>query len=194
MKAIKVVLFAVIFALLMGASVLAQSIPTFHALASFDESNGAFPWASLMQATDGNFYGTTQNGGSGSACDSGCGTIFKLTPGGALSTLYSFNYTDGAYPFAGLVQGANGSLYGVTLGGGTGTGCPDGACGTVFGITLEGELTTLYSFYYSTGAGSAGAGPQATLALGTDGNFYGSTSFGGRITLVRSLRLHHQAY
>jgi uncharacterized repeat protein (TIGR03803 family) len=116
---------------------------------SFEEYNcpdGAFPEAGLVQGADGNFYGTTYSGGAnicGIAESYGCGTVFKTTPGGELRPLYSFctqpNCTDGTYPSAGLVQGADGNFYGVTAGGGLGGG-------TIFKITPVGELTTLYSF------------------------------------------------
>jgi uncharacterized repeat protein (TIGR03803 family) len=77
-----------------------------------------------MQASDGNFYGTTQNGGTSSGCSGGCGTIFKITPDGDLTTIYSFceaGYpcTDGYFPDAGLIQASNGEFYGTTAGGGT---------------------------------------------------------------------------
>jgi uncharacterized repeat protein (TIGR03803 family) len=61
-------------------------------------ADGAAPYGALVPATDGNFYGTTQGGGINRA-----GTVFKMTPGGALTTLHSFNYTDGATPYAGLI-------------------------------------------------------------------------------------------
>ena len=116
-----------------------------------------------MKATDGNFYGTTSSGGSG-----GNGTVFKITPAGTLTTLYSFAGSDGANPYAGLVQAIDGNFYGTTYAGGS------GGYGTVFKVTPAGALTTLHSF-----AGSDGANPQAGVRQGTDGNFYGTTSLGG---------------
>ena len=99
--------------------------------------DGDAPYAGLVQATNGGLYGTTYGGGTNSA-----GTIFKITPGGTLTTLYSFcpqtNCTDGAGPQAGLVQAANGDLYGTTIGGGANDD------GTIFKITPGGTLTTLY--------------------------------------------------
>src|SRR5208282_6384104 len=87
-------------------------------LLSFDGANGAYPFRTfLIQGTDGNFYGTTSGGG---VYDQG--TAFKVTPGGTLTTLYTFcsqiNCTDGAEPDAGLVQGTNGNFYGTTVNGG----------------------------------------------------------------------------
>ena len=85
--------------------------------------DGANPFAGLIQASDGNFYGTTEFGGT-----SGYGTVFKITPAGAETVLYSFTNAgvDGGYPQAGLIQGSDGNLYGTTFFGGT------GSVGTVF--------------------------------------------------------------
>jgi uncharacterized repeat protein (TIGR03803 family) len=128
-----------------------------------------------VQGTDGNFYGTTVLGGASSSCADGtghsigCGTVFRITPGGTLTTLDSFDSTNGAHPEAGLIQGTDGSFYGTTqYGGFHGTG-------TIFRLTPQGKLNTFYNF----GAISAGYGPLAGLLQGTDGNFYGSTAFGG---------------
>ena len=139
---------------------------TFKSLKSFDNTNAAFPWATLVQANDGNFYGTTQNGGN-TACTLGCGTIFKITPNGKLTT-FSFDGTNGSQPFAGLVQTANGDFYGVTTTGGAND------AGTVFKFTPNGGLITMYSFNVSTGFS-----PLGGLVLASDGNFYGTTSSGG---------------
>jgi len=93
------------------------TLTTLYNFDLFDTSNGARPTAGLVQATDGNFYGTTQQGGG-----SDSGTVFKITPSGTLTTLYSFcsqgNCDDGTFPFAGLVQATDGSFYGTTHSGG----------------------------------------------------------------------------
>ena len=81
-------------------------------------AEGAYPLAGLVQATDGNFYGSTYEGGSSATCTNGCGTVFKITPSGKLTTLHSFDGTDGDEPTAGLVQDTNGNFYGTTYGGG----------------------------------------------------------------------------
>jgi uncharacterized repeat protein (TIGR03803 family) len=96
------------------------------------------PGTTLVQANDGNFYGTTQNGGN-TACTLGCGTVFRITPNGKLTT-FNFDGTNGSQPFAGLVQVANGDFYGVTIDGG------GYSRGTVFKFTPNGGLITLYSF------------------------------------------------
>jgi uncharacterized repeat protein (TIGR03803 family) len=81
---------------------------TLTTLHSFDSTDGAYPYDTLVQATDGSFYGTTYHGGASHACTGGCGTVFEITTTGALTTLYSFcsetGCTDGANPQAGLVQ------------------------------------------------------------------------------------------
>lgn len=82
-------------------------------------TDGSSPQAGLVQATDGAFYGTTNFGGTGSCYPDDCGTVFKITPGGKLRTIHSFDQTDGEIPQAGLVQATSGDLYGTTLGGGT---------------------------------------------------------------------------
>jgi uncharacterized repeat protein (TIGR03803 family) len=131
-------------------------------------TDGRGPQGTLVQGTDGNFYGTTAFGGANS-CNkgAGCGTVFKITPSGALTTLLSFNGVDGDFARAGLVQGADGNFYGTTQTGGAGLG-------TVYMVTPSGKLTTLYSF-----SGRDGSAPVAGLVQGADGNFYGTTFGGG---------------
>jgi uncharacterized repeat protein (TIGR03803 family) len=132
----------------------------------------------LVQGSDGNFYGTTEYGGSGS-CTYTCGTVFKITPTGKVTTLFSFTSSGGYNPsyFGGLVQGTDGNFYGTTFVGGTATAlCGLGGCGTVFKITPEGTLTTLHNF---TGKDGEGAGPEGALIQATDGNLYGTTTVGG---------------
>jgi uncharacterized repeat protein (TIGR03803 family) len=140
----------------------------------------------LILAANGNFYGTTFAGGTGGNLGAilQVGTVFEMTPGGTLTTLYSFCTQfsgglclDGSNPTAGLVQGVNGNFYGTTQGGGTGSGIAGGG-GTIFEITAAGKLTTLYNFCSQTNC-TDGATPSAALVLGTDGNFYGTTSQGG---------------
>jgi uncharacterized repeat protein (TIGR03803 family) len=128
-------------------------------------SDGETPYAGVIQGSDGNLYGTTYFGGA-----NGLGTVFKVTPGGTETVLYSFAAgNDGEHPYAGVTQGSDGNFYGTTYQGGT------SGLGTVFKITPSGTETVLYSF-----AGSSdGANPEAGLIQGTDGNFYGTTLQGG---------------
>jgi uncharacterized repeat protein (TIGR03803 family) len=146
-------------------------------LHSFDGRDGAMPQARLVQASDGNFYSTTAGGGTGSGLScQGCGTVFKITPSGALTTLHSFDYTDGLVPND-LVQASNGNFYGTTTYGGADdqSNCTQiGGCGTVFEITPSGALTTLHSFDFTDGIQ-----PFDGLVQAANGNFYGTTSFGG---------------
>jgi len=132
-------------------------------------TDGAEPVAGLVLATDGNFYGITSFGGD-PTCDApdGCGTVFKITSGGTLTTLHNFGATDGAYPYAALIEAANGYFYGTTNGGGT------NSLGTVFRMSPFGTVTTLHSF-----DGNDGAAPQGALIQAIDGNFYGTTLHGG---------------
>ena len=134
---------------------------------SFSGGDGANPYAGLIQGSDGNFYGTTYGGGA-----NGDGSVFVLTPNGEETVLYSFagGTTDGANPYGGLLQGIDGNFYGTTVNGGA------NGYGTVFEVTPGGAETVLYSFAGGTGDG---AGPQAGLILGSDGNFYGTTLNGG---------------
>jgi uncharacterized repeat protein (TIGR03803 family) len=156
------------------AIVIASPAQTFTTLINFDGSNGAAPYLmSITQGTDGRFYGTTGNGGN-LTCNPplGCGTVFKITSSGALTTLHTFTIFDGAYPFSGLVQANDGNFYGTTLSGGPNAG------GTIFKITSAGTLTTLYSFCAQTNC-TDGTSARGALVQATDGNLYGITTAGG---------------
>jgi uncharacterized repeat protein (TIGR03803 family) len=150
-------------------------LTTLHSFCSQTNcTDGALPDAALVQATDGNFYGTTSQGGANSCLffgtNVGCGTVFKITPGGTLTTLHSFDGTDGSNPAAALVQATDGNFYGTTVYGGA------HGRGTVFKITPGGTLKSLYSFPSNYGYG---ANPEAGLVQFTDGSFFGTTSYGG---------------
>jgi uncharacterized repeat protein (TIGR03803 family) len=163
--------------------------------------DGESPMAELIQGADGNYYTTTFAGGSGACPDDvqgltpGCGAVVKITPGGVFSVLYSFPFDssnsttpNGMFPVAGLLQAPDGNFYGVASGGGSsGTDfCQPGpeifGCGTIFKLTPSGHFTLLYSFCGGYGCGSYppdGADPRGRLALGPDGNLYGTTQQGG---------------
>ncbi len=136
--------------------------------------DGLMPVSPLLQGTDGNFYGTTVGGGAGNCPDMGCGTVFKITSSGALTTLYGFHGADGTEPDGGLVQGRDGNFYGTTHWGGSSAH----PWGTVFKISPAGALTTLYSFCSQPNC-TDGDQPLAGLVQASDGNFYGTTAHGG---------------
>jgi uncharacterized repeat protein (TIGR03803 family) len=138
--------------------------------------DGASPQAGVILDRSGNVYGTTEFGGGNSACEIGCGTVFKIAPDGAETILHAFQGGhDGERPMAGLVMDSTGNLYGTTLNGGlrhctTINHYKDG-CGTVFEITPEGTKITLHQF---TG-GADGAFPISNLILDKHGRLYGTT-------------------
>src|ERR1700735_860685 len=165
------VIFVVPALLLMSLATLA---PAAHALSetvmhSFDGSDGEEPHAGLIQGNDGNFFGAAFEGGANDG-----GTVFKLTPSGTLTTLYSFCSVvsgtgaclDGESPLGSLIQGDDGNFYGTTNGGGA-----NEYYGTVFKLTPDGTLTTLYSFcslVSDTGVCLDGDAPQFGLIQGSD--------------------------
>jgi uncharacterized repeat protein (TIGR03803 family) len=123
------------------------------------------PLASLVQGSDGNFYGETQDGGA-----NGDGGVFKITPTGTETVLWSFGGTgDGINGNSNLVIGADGNFYGTCSGGGA------NGNGTFFKITPAGSETVLYSF----GASGDGQTAYGNLVLAADGNFYGTSMLGG---------------
>lgn len=150
----------------------------FTTLVNFNGTNGAQPFnGALIQGLDGYLYGTTSSGGANSS-----GTIFKVTPAGNLTTIYSFcsqtGCADGSRPGT-LVLAANGVMYGTTEFGGANqctVGSQTFGCGTIFQLSPSGVVNTLHNFAGSDGASPNGSGP---LVIGTDGNLYGSTFFGG---------------
>jgi uncharacterized repeat protein (TIGR03803 family) len=146
-------------------------------------ADGIFPMGPLVQGRDGNFYGTTMFGGIGCS-GSGCGTIFRITPRGELTTLHQFcsvpGCADGRFPAAGLVQASDGDFYGTAQQGGIIKNCPvnNYGCGTIFKITPTGKFTTLYTFCTLENC-TDGGGPQAPLMQGANGSIYGTAGFGG---------------
>lgn len=135
------------------------ALGTFETLHAFSgEEDGAYPFAGLTLATDGNFYGTTSGGGT-----SGYGAVFKITPAGAFSMLYSFrNAEDGAVASPGVIQAADGNLYGATT------------TGVLYRLTLAGAFTPLHTLI-----SAEGIEPYYNLIQGSDGSLYGATRGGG---------------
>jgi uncharacterized repeat protein (TIGR03803 family) len=135
-------------------------------LASFNGPNGSGPVGTLTEGTDGNFYGATYGGGD----QYSDGTVFKISPAGTLTTLYEFDFAHGAQPYAGVIQATDGNFYGTTYSGGA------YGQGTVYKITSQGTLSVVYSFgEYDNDPFF----PVTPLAQGKDGNFYGTTPYGG---------------
>jgi uncharacterized repeat protein (TIGR03803 family) len=156
---------------LCAAAAVASPAQTFTTLANFDLTNGSWPESSPVQGADGNLYGTASQGGEFAS-----GIVFKMAPDGTLTTLYSFcsqtNCTDGFEPQAGLILATDGNFYGSVFAGGAQFE------GAVYKITPQGSLTVLYSFCSQT-ACADGYAPLAAPIQATDGNFYGTTLYGG---------------
>jgi uncharacterized repeat protein (TIGR03803 family) len=124
----------------------------------------AIPWSGLIQASDGNLYVNSGDGGANS-----CGAITTLTTAGVVKSTYSFDCASGEVPIARLVEATDGNLYGTTAGGGT------QGYGTIFKLNRStGTVTFLYSF-----APRSGSGYYSALTQGSDGNLYGTTENGG---------------
>ncbi len=133
---------------------------------SYTGGDGANPMAGLIQASDGNLYGTTQYGSSSGSGNPG--TVFRVTPAGVVSTVHDFTQAEGSYLLAALTEGTDGFLYGTASQGGA------YGNGTVFRMTKDGVVTVLHNF-----TGSDGGDPASKLVLGADGYFYGTTLQGG---------------
>lgn len=152
---------------------------TFTSLWSFTGGvDGGAPEGGIIRGTDGNLYGTTQSGGGDPNCP-GCGTVFRIISSNVFTNLHSFGSLDGAaWPSAPLAQGSDGYLYGTTWKGGNtnlngGTGL-----GVVFRMSTDGSSTNLHVFN-----GNDGFDPNGPLVQSTDGNFYGTTEYGGYLNL-----------
>ena len=167
--------------LLLGAAVVAlpdaarAQTPTLTVLHDFNTTDGSSPDHGLVQASDGNFYGTTPTG-----VTAGLGTVFQITPAGNFTVLASFTGTNGSYAECALVQGNDGLLYGTTQSGGP---LPTDN-GTIFKVTTDGDLQTLFAFPQTIGGPLNGAylngrSPAAGLVQGTDGEFYGTNTLEG---------------
>lgn len=131
---------------------------TFATLVFFNGTNGSKPMGRLMQASNGNFYGTTRLGGTFNL-----GTIFQITTNGTFTNLISFTGTNGSYPLSGLTQGSDGNFYGMTS-----SSTANGTnFGTIYRLMPDGTLTTIVNLY--------GTHPGVEMILGHDGNLYGTS-------------------
>lgn len=155
--------FTVALSVTIDVSSAAETQSTLQSLFAFAGLNGASPYAGLIQARDGLFYGATAYGGA-----NGYGSLYRIDAAGALTTLHDFTGEDGAYPYGRLVQAGSGWIYGTTAFGG-----PFGH-GTVFRMDGSGGVTMQYAFNYADGAS-----PYAGLLEANDGSLYGTTSEGG---------------
>jgi uncharacterized repeat protein (TIGR03803 family) len=160
-------------------------------LHTFTPEEGFGPLTPLLQTSDTDFYGTTTVGGGGNpgTCGVGCGTVFHMNPGGGVTPVHAFLFTDGAGPAGALLQATDNNLYGVTNGGGA------FGRGTIYRVDAAGGFTSLHSF-----DGTDGSNPQSALVQASDGLFYGTTETGGQFgfgTLYRMdldgnvVTLHH---
>jgi uncharacterized repeat protein (TIGR03803 family) len=142
----------------------AGTLTTLH---SFEVLDGAEPYAGVIQGANGDFYGTTLYGG---AYSSSTGTVFRIDAAGTLTTLYSFTGgEDGAYPYGGVIEAVDGSLYGTTRDG------VSFGLGTVFRLDSAGTLSILHTLDGATDGAASGA----PLVQADDGSLYGTTSAGG---------------
>jgi uncharacterized repeat protein (TIGR03803 family) len=154
------------------ATAISASAQTFTTLASFDFANGAYPAWTLIQDTNGNFYGTTSAGADASCHSEGCGTLFEITPAGTLKMRHQFIRSDGVSPQE-LLLATNGNFYGITVRGGAYKACspvPE-YCGTLFESSPSGKLNVLVNFTSN--------GSPTGLIQDADGNFYGTGEGGG---------------
>jgi uncharacterized repeat protein (TIGR03803 family) len=154
-----------------GTNLTIQVLTEFHL---YPDPGPRKPLGRLVQGTNGDFYGTTSEGGT-----SEDGTVFKITSGGNVTTLFSFGGTNGANPvYGGLMRASDGSFYGNTYVGGL------SEAGTIFKITHDGVFSNLFSFRNTNGSF-----PNGWLAQAADGNFYGTTVGGGTNNLGTIYRM-----
>jgi uncharacterized repeat protein (TIGR03803 family) len=166
---------ALVIAVFYAPPAQAQTLTTLHTFSG--PPDGEFAAANLFLGSQGNLYGTTYSGGTGTGCVyTGCGTIFKVDSSGNETVLYNFcslaNCADGGEPGARLIADSEGNLYGTATAGGTGVSC---RCGVVFKLDSAGKEAVLHSF---TGGADGGA-PATGLTRDAEGNFYGTTQYGG---------------
>lgn len=161
----KTILFGILTAsfALLATPATAQTIQAIYSFTNSGPTSPRNPFGDMVLGPDGNLYGTTQYGGSGS-----WGTMFRVTTTGGVTILANFTTSTGGVPNGRLTLGPDGSFYGTT----SFTG--PGGVGTIFRVTIDGVLTRLCTF-----SNTNGATPYGGLSLAPDGFFYGTTSSGG---------------
>jgi uncharacterized repeat protein (TIGR03803 family) len=164
-------------ALVLAGPQRASAQVTYDVLYTFTGTTATGSHSALVQGTDGNFYGTTSNGGAANV-----GTVYRMTASGDVTVLHEFagGSSDGATPLAALIQARDGNFYGTTSAGGTAN------AGTVFRMTPSGTVMILHDF---VGGSGDGATPQAPLIQATDGNLYGTTTVGGSLDVGTAFRM-----
>ena len=181
-------LMAIVFATAAGWSSDTQTVLyTFQGIHT-GKSDGSSPYGGLLADSAGNLYGTTYYGGTACALlkTKGCGTVYEVSPSSSgawtETVLYRFSGgADGAFPTSKLLSDASGNMYGTTYDGGSTAQCSAG-CGTIFELSPSASgwtFTTIYTF----AGGSDGSNPECGLIFDASGNLYGTTAFGGDMTL-----------
>ncbi len=152
-------------------------VTVLHRFTNLENNPGFSPTGSLVQASDGNLYGTTGTGGDIS-CNPpfGCGTVYRMTLDGVLTVMHVFEFRDGEFPYGALVEAADGNLYGTSLVGGDPTCRAPYGCGTIYRLDLKGNFSLAHAF---TGQLQDGDLPFAGVIAGSDGNLYGVSTGGG---------------
>ena len=152
-------------------------VTTLHRFGDFENNTGGEPTGSLVQAADGNLYGTLTIGGDLN-CNGpwGCGFVYRMTLSGELTVMHVFEYGDGELPYGVLVQAPNGYLYGTTLVGGDKECRMPYGCGTIYAMDLSGNFKVLHRF---TGSLNDGSLTYAGLIVGSDRKLYGVSTDGG---------------
>jgi uncharacterized repeat protein (TIGR03803 family) len=169
---------AILATLLIAVSTSVHA-PTFSTLVNFDNTHGRYSFTPPSQGRDGNLYGTIGEGGANSF-----GTVFKLTPKGKLTLLYSFGGTEPQYP-CGLLLGKDGNFYGTTYNGGA------NGVGAVFKVTPTGKLTTLHSFDTTDGSHPWGVWYWATTEISTAQPLPAAQTIAERIQDHSQRSVHH---
>ncbi len=163
--------------LLLARGASASSAQTYQDIHDFEPLLPApsAPYGRLVLGPDGKFYGVTFNGGDGTNCPGGCGTVFRMDTAGAVETVHEFaGGDDGEHPYGDLLLASDGNFYGVTAGDGSSTSVCVSHCGTVYRIETNGDFAVLHVFHTADGFG-----PADGLIEPQPGDLWGTTIVGG---------------